>query len=107
MGAGDRLLIRFDSANRDDARFTDADELVFDPPRPGHVGFGLGIHRCLGAHLARIQITVAFERLLARVTNLRMTSEDIRWHPGISNGPRNLPVSFDKLSEEIADGISS
>jgi cytochrome P450 len=103
MRAGDRLLIRFDSANRDDTRFADADELVFDPPRPGHVGFGLGIHRCLGAHLARIQITVAFERLLARITNLRMASDGIQWHPGISNGPRGLPVLFDKLIDAAGD----
>jgi cytochrome P450 len=106
MRAGDRLLIRFDSANRDDARFADADELVFDPPRPGHVGFGLGIHRCLGAHLARIQITVAFERLLARITNLRMASDDIQWHPGISNGPRGLPVRFDRLVDAARDNAS-
>lgn len=105
MRAGDRLLIRFDSANRDDTRFADADDLVFDPPRPGHVGFGLGIHRCLGAHLARIQIAVAFERLLARVTNLRMVTDEIEWHPGISNGPRGLPMRFDKLPMDGAGDV--
>ena len=61
MKAGDRCLIRFDSANRDDEQFPNGDQLQFDPPRGGNAGFGLGIHRCIGAHLGRVQIGIAFE----------------------------------------------
>ena len=96
---GDQLLVRFDSANRDEAKFDDPDELRFDVGRAGHAGFGLGIHRCLGQHLARIQITIAFEELLARVTNLRYAdpSGEIHWAPGIANGPERLKLAFDRL----------
>jgi cytochrome P450 len=95
---GEQLLVRYDSANRDPAKFPDADELVFDTPRSGHAAFGLGIHRCLGAHLARIQITVAFDELLKRVTGLRFASggpDDVPWAPGIANGPERLDLTFD------------
>jgi cytochrome P450 len=95
---GEQVLIRYDSANRDPDKFDRADELVFDSPRSGHAAFGLGIHRCLGAHLARIQITVAFEELLKRVTRLRFasgTAEDVAWAPGIANGPERLDLAFD------------
>ncbi len=97
---GEQLLVRFDSANRDDAKFPNGSELEFDTPRSGHAGFGLGIHRCLGAHLARIQITIAFDELLKRVTNLRFadgTAEDVHWAPGIANGPERLDLAFDLL----------
>lgn len=96
---GEQLLIRFDSANRDETRFPGGAELDFDSPRGGHAGFGLGLHRCLGVHLARIQIAIAFEELLKRVTNLRFAEgsfEDVRWAPGIANGPERLDLHFDR-----------
>lgn len=95
---GEQLLVRFDSANRDDAKFPDAGELRFDTVRSGHAGFGLGLHRCLGAHLARIQITVAFDELFKRITRLRFAeggAEDVRWAPGIANGPERLDLAFE------------
>lgn len=99
LKAGERVLIRWDSANRDDARFPDGSALRFDPPRPGgNAGFGLGVHRCLGAHLARVQIAVAFEELLARVTHLRLDCDpqDVIWKPGIANAPESVPVRFER-----------
>jgi cytochrome P450 len=96
---GERLLIRFDSANRDDDKFPNADQLQFDPPRGGNAGFGLGIHRCIGMHLARVEITIAFEELLARVTNFRLDADpgDLQWVPGIANYPDRVPLIFDKV----------
>ncbi len=96
---GDQLLVRFDSANRDDDKFPNASELNFDTPRGGHAAFGLGIHRCLGVHLARIQIAIAFDELLKRVTNLRLAADPaaVRWAPGIANGPERLDLEFDVL----------
>jgi cytochrome P450 len=95
---GERLLIRFDSANRDDAKFPNADQLQFDPPRAGTAGFGLGIHRCIGMHLARVQIAIAMEELLARITNLRLDVDpgELHWAPGIANYPDRVPLLFDK-----------
>jgi cytochrome P450 len=99
MRKGDRVQVRFDSANRDDEKFPNADQLQFDPPRGGNAGFGLGIHRCVGMHLARVEITVAFEELLARITNLRFDGDpgDLKWAPGIANCPDRVPLTFEKI----------
>ncbi len=96
---GEQLLIRFDSANRDEARFEDASHLKFDAPQSSSAGFGLGIHRCLGSHFARIQIAIAFDELFKRVTNLRFADPDseVRWAPGIANGPEGLDLLFDAI----------
>lgn len=102
MKAGERVLIRFDSANRDESRFPEPDRLVFDPPRASSAGFGLGVHRCVGMHLARVQIALAFEELLAQITNLRLSCapEDIVWAPGIANAPDRIPLKFDRVSSD-------
>lgn len=94
---GERLMIRFDSANRDETKFDNADQLQFDPPRGGNAGFGLGIHRCIGMHLARVEIAVAFEELFARITNLRLDADPatLKWAPGIANYPDRVPLTFD------------
>ncbi|CDO90216.1 calcium-binding protein [Mycobacterium triplex] len=99
MRKGDRVLVRFDSANRDEEKFPDADRLQFDPPRGGNAGFGLGIHRCVGMHLARVEITIAFEELLARITNLKFDGDpaDLKWAPGIANCPDRVPLIFEKV----------
>jgi cytochrome P450 len=96
---GERLLVRFDSANRDETKFPDADKLQFDPPRGGNAGFGLGIHRCIGMHLARVEIAIAFEELFKRITNLRLDADpaDLKWAPGIANYPDRVPLLFDKI----------
>jgi cytochrome P450 len=96
---GQRLLVRYDSANRDASRFPDPDKLVFDPPRPSNAAFSLGIHRCLGSNLARLQIPIAWEGIYRRVTNLRLACDpsEIIWEPGLSNGPRTVPLLFDTV----------
>jgi cytochrome P450 len=96
---GEHLLLRFDSANRDEAKFPNPDELQFEPPRNGTAGFGLGIHRCIGMHLARVQMAVAMEELLARITNLRLAvpADEITWAPGIANCPHSVPLRFDTV----------
>lgn len=100
LRAGDQVLVRFDSANRDEEKFDDAAELQFDTPRSGNAAFGLGIHRCLGAHLARIQISIAFDELFKRVTGLRFAEgsgpDDVHWATGIANGPESLHLEFDR-----------
>jgi len=95
IAAGDHVLVHFESANRDAGQFDDAETLAFDRHGP-HAGFGLGVHRCLGAQLARIQIQVAIEELLRRVTNVRLApgTKLIRT-PGITNGVEQLPIEFD------------
>jgi cytochrome P450 len=96
---GERVLVRFDSANRDEEKFPEAESLQFDPPRGGNAAFGLGVHRCLGMHLARVQIAIAFEELFKRITNLRLEVDpsELEWAPGIANTPNIVPLTFDKV----------
>jgi len=99
---GERVLIRYDSANRDEERFPEADKLIFDSAqRPTNAAFGLGIHRCLGSHLARLQIPIAWEEILKRVTNFRMAVDPatLTWEPGIANGPTEVPLTFDTVKD--------
>jgi cytochrome P450 len=95
---GEQILVRFDSANHDPDQFDDAESLRFDLNRPGNAAFGLGIHRCLGVHLARVQIAVAFEVLLERITHLRLADPDTDVHYifGIARGPETLRLAFDR-----------
>lgn len=68
---GDRLMLLWASANRDPAIFADPDTLRFDRRHPKrHMGFGRGLHFCVGAHLARLEARVVVEELLAATTRL-------------------------------------
>jgi cytochrome P450 family 142 subfamily A polypeptide 1 len=72
--AGDRVAILYPSANRDEAVFADPDTFdITRDPNP-HVAFGRGTHFCLGANLARVELTILFERLSQRITDLQVTS---------------------------------
>ncbi len=66
---------------RDADRFDRPDDLVLDRQSNPHVAFGHGIHRCLGAHFARMQLAIAFDELLARATNFRLKdgSTSLAW----------------------------
>jgi len=93
---GDRVAVHYASANRDESRFEHADRLDFDRRRNPHAAFGLGPHRCIGMHFARLQIEVAFGELLSRVTHLRIPQdEQVQTAVGIVLSPEHLPVVFD------------
>ena len=93
---GDRVAVHYASANRDESRFEHADRLDFDRRRNPHAAFGLGPHRCIGMHFARLQIEVAFGELLSRVTNLRIPQDaQVQTAVGIVLSPEHLPVVFD------------
>jgi cytochrome P450 len=98
LKAGDRVAIHFAAANRDPARFDDPDELRFDRQRNPHAAFGMGVHRCIGLHFARMQIEIAVRELLARVTNLRIPAgEPVEMATGVVQSPERLPLEFDAL----------
>ena len=93
---GGRVAVHYASANRDESRFEHADRLDFDRRRNPHAAFGLGPHRCIGMHFARLQIEVAFGELLSRVTNLRIPQDaQVQTAVGIVLSPEHLPVTFD------------
>ena len=97
--AGSVLLLRYGSANRDEARFADGE--TFDIRRPNvrrHLAFGYGIHVCLGAAMARREMVIAFTGLLSRVRNWRFTPGRNRFvHPPniLLRGLTELHLSFD------------
>jgi methyl-branched lipid omega-hydroxylase len=93
--AGDRVILYYNSANRDEAVF--ADPYTFDITRSPnrHVGFGgPGPHFCLGAHLARREVTVMLHELLTRVPGIHATAKPIRQRTSFVNGVVSLPCAF-------------
>jgi cytochrome P450 len=93
MAVDDWVLLPFPAANRDPEAFEAADEFVIDRERNRHAAFGLGIHRCLGSNLARMELRVAIEEWLARVPDFELADPDaVRWSSGQVRGPRELPV---------------
>ena len=96
LKAGDRVAVHYASANRDGARFDHPDQLDFDRARNPHAAFGLGPHRCIGLHFARLQIEIAFSELLSRVTNLRIPpGGQVESAVGVVLTHEHLPVTFD------------
>lgn len=93
--AGERAALLLGSANRDGAAFAEPDRLdVGRDPNP-HVGFGAGIHYCLGAPLARVELQVALERLLARFPALELVEEPEVRPTFQFRGYRSLRVRLD------------
>jgi cytochrome P450 len=92
---GDKLVLYYWSANRDESVFTDPEKFdILRDPNP-HVGFGgPGPHFCLGAHLARREITVMFRELLRRTPDIRATAEPDRLESNFINGIKRLPYAF-------------
>src|SRR5215470_5336674 len=93
MKADDWILLSFPAANRDPAQFERAGEVVVDRAVNRHAAFGLGIHRCLGSHLARMELRVALEVWLERVPEFSLADPGaVTWSTGQIRGPRSLPV---------------
>ncbi|HZP31233.1 MAG TPA: cytochrome P450 [Acidimicrobiia bacterium] len=95
--AGAGISVITGSANRDAARYDHPDEFDIDRPMQNHMTFGTGQHQCLGMHLARLELRVGLETILARLPNLRLDPEAPP--PVIEGlafrGPTALPVLFD------------
>jgi hypothetical protein len=94
MPEGSKVLLLFGSANHDERAIPDADRFdVLRAPNP-HVAFGFGAHFCLGANLARLEARVAFEELLARLPDYRMTQSRVERHcSGPIRGALSLPIA--------------
>ena len=94
---GNMVLLSFPAANRDPAMFPDADKVVIDRKENRHAAFGLGIHRCVGSNLARMEMTVAIEEWLKRIPDFRLDpAGQVKWSEGTVRGPRQLPLLFGK-----------
>ena len=93
MKKDDWLLLPFPSANRDAQEFPDPDVVKLDRVNNRHAAFGLGIHRCLGSNLARMELTVALQEWLARYPEFELADPaGVVWSGGQVRGPRALPI---------------
>ncbi|AQU68349.1 cytochrome P450 family protein [Streptomyces niveus] len=97
VAVGDPVLVVLAAADRDPERFADPDRLDLSRGDNKHLGYGHGIHYCLGAPLARLEGQTALRTLLTRLPDLRLAADpsDLRWRGGlIMRGLRTLPVQF-------------
>lgn len=93
---GKMVMVLLGSANRDEEWLPDASSFDVTRNPKGHVGFGFGIHFCLGASLARLEARVALEELFRRCRNLERTSANVEWIDSlILRGPKTLPLRFE------------
>ena len=91
----DWVLLPFPAANLDPEEFEDPEEVVLDRQRNRHLAFGVGIHRCIGSNLARMELRVALEEWMARFPDFELADDDpsaVRWSTGQVRGPRELPM---------------
>ena len=88
------VLLPFPAANLDPAEFENADQVLIDRAENRHAAFGLGIHRCLGSNLARLELRVAVEEFVKRFPDFELAhgEEGVVWSVGQIRGPRQLPV---------------
>jgi len=91
--AGQMVLLSFPAANRDPEMFDEPDKVLIDRQPNRHSAFGLGIHRCVGSNLARMEMRVAIEEWLRRIPDYELAGE-VTWSEGTVRGPRSLPFSF-------------
>ncbi len=97
MKRDDWILLGFPAANRDPAVFPDADRFIIDRLENRHIAFGLGIHRCAGSNLARMELRVALETFIARYPRFELLDpEDVTWSQGQVRGPRRVPIRVAK-----------
>ena len=99
MKKDDWLLLGFPAANRDPKALPDADKFIIDRKINRHVAFGLGIHRCAGSNLARMEMRVAIEEFIKRYPKFTLAAGDadsVTLSQGQVRGARNLPLTITK-----------
>jgi cytochrome P450 len=90
---GHMILLSFPAANRDPEVFPHPDQVIIDRAENRHAAFGLGIHRCIGSNLARMEIRIALSEWLARIPEFRLDPQaQVTWSVGTVRGPRQLPL---------------
>ena len=90
----DVLALFYPSANRDEEVFDDPFAFRIDRDPNPHLGFGVGEHFCLGAHLARLEMEVAYKYLLPRIDEIELAGPVDRLHSGLVGGVKHLPIRY-------------
>jgi cytochrome P450 len=92
---GDLVAVVIGAANHDPDHFDDPDRLDLARPDNRHLGYGFGIHFCLGATLARVEVHAALAALLRRFPSLTLATDAPEWNPSIGlRGLSSLPLAF-------------
>ncbi|GLZ34528.1 cytochrome P450 [Lentzea sp. NBRC 105346] len=94
IAKGDKVVVWFSSANRDEQVFTNPDEFDITRKEADHLSFGYGPHFCLGAHLARTQMRALFNAVCDLPHQLRPAGEPTRLRSNFQNGVKHLPVTW-------------
>jgi cytochrome P450 len=92
--AGDALALFYPSANRDEAVFEDGDAFRIDRHPNHHLGFGVGEHFCLGSHVARLELAVAYRHLLPRIDEIEVAGPIERLASALVGGVKRLPIRY-------------
>jgi cytochrome P450 len=93
--AGERVMMYWASANRDEAEFPEPDVFDLDRERNRHLTFGAGPHRCIGSNLARMNLRVAIAELVRRLPDVRLQPDaDIGFHSTFNRAPLTVPITF-------------
>lgn len=93
---GESVIVNYAAANRDEDEFPDAGRCILDRRENRHLGFGAGVHRCLGSNLARLEFQVGLERVLTRIPDFTLARDKVaRFHGNsVTRGFRSVPVTF-------------
>jgi hypothetical protein len=91
---GDRVLLMYAAGNHDEEHYPNAEELDIDRRPKDHLAFGFGVHHCLGAPLARLQMRVLLEEVLTRLPDYRIDMDGVVRTFGTTRGVQKLPVTF-------------
>jgi cytochrome P450 len=96
---GERILVYWASANRDEAEFDDPDRFDLHRTRNRHIAFGGGPHRCAGSNLARMNLRIALEEILRRLDGFKLREgSQTAYHSTFNRAPLSVPISFNQLA---------
>ncbi len=92
---GSKVLMNFPAANRDPSVFENPDVVDLERAKNPHIAFGVGIHRCAGSNLARMEMRISIEEWLKRIPDFELSDPDnVTWAGGQVRGPRKMPVRW-------------
>ena len=94
IAPGDALVLFYPSANRDEEVFEDPFTFRIDRQPNRHLAFGIGEHFCLGAHLARLELQVAYQYLLPRLDTIELVGPPERLRANQIGGIKHLPIRY-------------
>jgi cytochrome P450 len=96
MKAGERVMLYLPAADLDPKQFSNSDQYDFNREEKAHIAFGGGPHRCLGSHLARVELQTVYEQMLSRLPNFRLDpGKPLKFHGGNVTGVDTLPLIWD------------